>query len=100
MTTDPSMQIATVLLGLAVGVAVMAALAGLQRHRYQGPASEEPYAGFQAGARTDPGGEFPQLECEGHCPGSTAHEITGDGGATCVLCGTHRALPDAVDDPA
>ncbi|MDX3170076.1 hypothetical protein PV516_40660 [Streptomyces scabiei] len=98
MTTDASVQIVDVLLGLAAGVAVIAALAMLQRHRYQGPPPEEPYAGFQAGARDAGTGEFVQLECEGYCPGRTAHEITGDGGATCVLCGTHRALPDVVDD--
>jgi hypothetical protein len=84
MTTDPSVQIVNVLLGLAVGVAVIAALSILRRHRYQRPPSEEPYAGFQSGARDAGTGEFVQLECEGHCPGRKAHEITGDGGATCV----------------
>jgi hypothetical protein len=29
-------------------------------------------------------------ECEGTCPGSTAHEDDGEGTATCTGCGTPR----------
>jgi hypothetical protein len=99
---DASLHIAAALLGAAVLAAATTALRSLRRRRYQGGPACEPYAGFQTGAHDSTGGtgEFVQLECEGHCPGTTAHEITGDGRATCVLCVTHRALPTAVDDQA
>ncbi|WP_086746174.1 MULTISPECIES: hypothetical protein [Actinomycetes] len=88
-----SMTIAVCLLGGALAAAFIAGLRSLRRRRYQGPASE-PYAGFQSGAHTGTG-EFLQLECQGHCPGSTAHEVDGDGGATCVLCGATRSATPA-----
>lgn len=97
-----SVQITDVLLGLAVGVAFIAALTALRRGRYRGP-DPEPYAGFREGNRPLRGGQLVLLPCEGHCPGDCAHETDGDGGATCVLCGTHRsARPGlaAVDDGA
>lgn len=95
--TDTAMQIAGGLLGAALAVAFIVALHGLRRRRYQGPPSEEPYAGFRTGARTGPG-ELRWLECHGHCPGTTTHEAAGDGEATCVLCGTVRLVP--APDPA
>ncbi|MEV4858955.1 hypothetical protein [Streptomyces ossamyceticus] len=97
-----SVQITDVLLGLAVGVAVIAALTALRRRgRYQGP-DPEPYAGFRQGNGRVGGGRLVVLPCEGHCPGDSTHETDGDDGATCVLCGTHRsALPGrAVVDEA
>lgn len=95
--TDTGSTIAVSLLGLALGVAIIAVLVSLRRRRYRGPFAD-PYAGFRTGARTERGGEFLQLECEGHCPGTTAHQITedevsGSQGATCVLCGTARPVP-------
>ncbi|MEH0657561.1 hypothetical protein QA860_07395 [Streptomyces stelliscabiei] len=96
--TDASLTIAITLGGLALGAAIVWALVSVRRPRYRGPFAE-PYAGFQAGARAHADtGEFLQLECEGHCPGATAHEVTSVQGATCVLCATHRALPDFVDE--
>ncbi|MDX2552578.1 hypothetical protein ACKI1J_42865 [Streptomyces scabiei] len=88
--TDASLHIAAALGGAALLAAATAALRSLRRRRYQGPASEEPYAGFQTGART---GELLWLECHGHCPGTTTHEAAGDGEATCRLCGTARLVP-------
>lgn len=94
---DASLQIAATLAGGAFAVAFIAALCIARgRRRYQGPAPE-PYAGFRTGAHAGTG-EFLQLACEGHCPGTTAHEITGDEGATCVLCGDTRTVP--APDPA
>lgn len=89
--TDTSVHIAAALLGAAAAVAFIAALVALRRSRYQGPFAE-PYAGFRTGT-----GEFPRLACEGHCDGTTAHEVAGDE-ATCVLCGTTRQVP--APDPA
>lgn len=99
--TDPSLFI-VVVLGCAAAAVLIGALVFARRARYQGPCAE-PYAGFQDGARTEAGGEFLRLDCEGHCPGTTTHQITGDAEATCCLCGTHRStLPDfaTVDDEA
>lgn len=88
--TDVSLHIAAVLAGAAfVGLIITGRL--IARSRYQ-PRASEPYAGFQTAAHTDTG-EFLQLACEGHCPGTTAHEVTGDDGATCVLCSTPRRIP-------
>ena len=87
--TDTGSNIAVSLLGLALGLAIIAVLVSLRGSRYQGPASE-PYAGFREAAHT--GSEFLQLECKGHCPGDTAHETHGDE-ATCVLCSTTRLIP-------
>lgn len=99
--TDPSLFIAAVL-GCTAAAVMIGALIFARHARYQGP-DPEPYAGFRTGARRTGTGEFLQMECEGHCPGVTAHEITGDEDATCVLCGTHRSvLPDfaQADDEA
>jgi hypothetical protein len=88
VTPTDAMYIGAFLAGCSIGGALILARG---RSRYQGPASE-PYGGFQTGAHTGTG-EFLQLDCEGHCPGTTKHEVTGDEGATCVLCGTARPIP-------
>jgi hypothetical protein len=87
---DTGAHIAAFLLGAAAVAAFIAALVRLRRRGYQGPAPE-PYAGFREAAHT--GVEFLELECQGHCPGATAHETAGDE-ATCVLCGTTRRIPE------
>ncbi|WP_200302276.1 hypothetical protein [Streptomyces adelaidensis] len=89
-----SAQIAAVLIVLAVLTPVLVTLRHMGVPSYPADAS---YAGFH----DDPARVL--LDCEGHCPGTTAHEITGDEVATCVLCGTHRStLPDfaQADDEA
>lgn len=88
--TDTGSAIAVSLLGLALGLAIIAVLVSLRGSRYQGPASE-PYAGLRESAHI--GSEFLQLECKGHCPGDTAHETDGGDQATCVLCSTTRLIP-------
>ncbi|MEH0426600.1 hypothetical protein QBB34_09755 [Streptomyces stelliscabiei] len=89
--TDASLHIAVFLGGMAIAAAVIWALKTVRRVY---PA-QDIYAGFQAGAR---GGARLQLRCEGdHCIGDTEHEADGDGGATCVLCGTTRPAPLASD---
>lgn len=88
---DPSLFIAVVL-GCGAAAVLIGALIAARHARYRAPVSE-PYAGFREAAHS--GVEFLELECEGLCPGATAHEVTGSQGATCVLCGTHRVLPDA-----
>ncbi|MCC9712045.1 hypothetical protein E4N62_46690 [Streptomyces sp. MNU76] len=101
MNLDASLFIA-VLLGCIAAAVLIGSLIFARHARYQGR-TPEPYAGFRTGARHTGTGEFLQLACEGHCPGTTAHEITGDEDATCVLCGTHRStLPDfaQADDQA
>lgn len=81
-----SAQIAAILIGLAaLGVVVTAGRTAGRR----GPGAE-PYTGLRTDART---GELLLLACEGHCDGDVAHEIDGDGTATCVLCGTTRPVP-------
>lgn len=80
--TDASTRIAVVLMGLAAGLAVIAALVAARGRRY--PAV--PYATFQPG-------RSPRVllaDCEGRCGGATAHETDGAGTATCVTCGTPR----------
>ncbi|MDX2566055.1 hypothetical protein PV413_23840 [Streptomyces scabiei] len=78
---------------------VVIILVVLARRRLAAQAADV-YAGFRAD-NAGASGELPLLACEGHCDGATEHETDGDGGATCVLCGTHRsALPGlaAVDE--
>lgn len=78
-----SLGIATVLLGLAVGVgAGCAAARSLRDLLYPVGAA---YAGFRT--------EDDTAECEGTCTGATGHERHGDGTATCTGCGTPRRLP-------
>jgi hypothetical protein len=79
--TDASTHIAVVLMGLASGVAVIAALVATRGRRY--PAV--PYATFHPG-----GSRVLLTDCEGRCSGATAHETDGAGTATCVTCGTPR----------
>ena len=85
-----SAQITAVLLGLALMLVAVVASRTVGRGRYRGP-DPEPYAGFREGNRPLRGGHLVLLACEGHCPGDSTHETDGDGGATCVLCGTHRS---------
>lgn len=88
---DTGAHIAAFLLGAAAAAAFIATLVRLRRRRYQGPHTE-PYAGFREAAHTSV--EFLELECQGHCPGATAHETDGGDEATCVLCGTTRRIPE------
>ncbi|MFJ7049003.1 hypothetical protein ACIQVC_37195 [Streptomyces sp. NPDC101112] len=80
-----SFQIATGLLVLAAGIAMVAAARALAASRYPARAV---YAAFAADTSTD----SPLVaECEGACNGST--EDDGDGTATCPGCGTPRRSP-------
>lgn len=75
-----SIAVATVLLGLAVGVGAGRAAARSLRDLIY------PVGATYAGLRTEDG----TAECEGTCPGITVHEHHGDGTATCTRCGTPR----------
>jgi hypothetical protein len=82
-----SLQIATSLLILAAGIAMVAAARALAASNYP-PRAE--YAAFASDNSTD----SPLVaECEGTCAGSTEHEDDGDGTATCPGCGTPRHSP-------
>ena len=85
---NESAQIAAVLIGLAFAIPVLVALrhTGAPDH-----AAGSSYATFHDG----PAPLF--LDCEGPCQGATAHEADGDGGATCITCGTSRPAAEPAE---